>query len=261
MPRDPAHLRHAEDDGEHGFAEHDQGQEPEALGQVPPVDRRVAQQAPGRDRRDELDRQRDSPEHVRPRRLECERHEPDDHGDAEGAEERGGKRTRLGDVSRRAGVERQQHDTHRDVRDRKACSCAGEDARDRRGEHGDREHREEHQQPVDDVVGVEAIGIEREAHPGPPDGDEQAEELEEVFRRGVRAERVRQLPDGGDEHEVEEQLEPGRAAHLVHPATAGAQARRLEQPRKCGHLPLNSGLRFSVKAVRPSLASSEANAR
>jgi hypothetical protein len=72
-------------------------------------------------------------------------------------------------------------------------------------------------------------------------------------------ERQADLGDRRDEDEVEEELEPGRPAIVV--KLEQAQARRLEETREPAQRPLKSGLRFSVKAVRPSFASSEANAR
>jgi hypothetical protein len=73
-------------------------------------------------------------------------------------------------------------------------------------------------------------------------------------------ERVRELADRGDEDEVEEELEPGRAPLVDVLARGGAQARRLDEARE-RQRPLKSGFRFSVNAVKPSLASSEAKAR
>jgi len=64
---------------------------------------------------------------------------------------------------------------------------------------------------VEDVVDLEAVGVDREADPGEPDGDEQAEVLEEVLGLGVGGEQGRQPRDDDHEDEVEEQLEPRRA--------------------------------------------------
>jgi hypothetical protein len=75
------------------------------------------------------------------------------------------------------------------------------------------------------------------------------------------AERVGEPAYGGDEDEVEEELEPGRTPAVLDPAAGRAQTRRLEQPREAGQRRLKSGFRFSVKAVRPSFASSDAKAR
>jgi hypothetical protein len=76
----------------------------------------------------------------------------------------------------------------------------------------------------------------------------------------VARERRRELADGGDEDEVEEELEPGRAPVVDVLRSCGAEARRLDEARE-RQRPLKSGFRFSVKAVSPSFASSDANER
>ena len=144
---------------------------------------------------------------------------------------------------------------------------AVEGVRNHRGEHRDPEHAGDHQDPVQGIVGVEAVGVERVADPGPPHRDEQPREDEEAVDARIRGEPVRQLRDCDDEDEVEEELEPGRVP-LV-PVVLSVRSRgRVVPPRghrhakgERGQRPRNSGLRFSVNAVRPSRASSDANAR
>jgi hypothetical protein len=127
------------------------------------------------------------------------------------------------------------------------------------GQAGDGEHAEQDEQPVHEVVGVEARGVEREAGPRPPDREEEGEIASEASRGGIGAQGERDLCDRTDEDEVEKELEPGRAPILV--LLPRAESRRLEETREPAQRPLNSGFRFSVKAVRPSFASSLANAR
>src|SRR5207342_1291265 len=87
--------------------------------------------------------------------------------------------------------------------------------RDGAREPGDREHSEQRQKPVDEVVGVEAGRVEREARPGPDDREKEREVAREPRGRGIRAEGRRNLGDRGDEDEIEEQLEPGRTTLFV----------------------------------------------
>jgi hypothetical protein len=124
---------------------------------------------------------------------------------------------------------------------------------------GDREHAEQDEKPVEEVVGVEARGVEGEAGPRPADRDEEREVAPEAGCRRVVAQGQGDLRDRADEDEVEEELEPGRAAVLV--TLSRAQPRRLQETREPAQRPLNSGLRFSVKALSPSFASSLAKAR
>src|SRR4029078_6750130 len=91
------------------------------------------------------------------------------------------------------------------------------------------------------------------------DRDEQGKEAAEADRGRIGAERGRDFRDRGDKDEVEKQLEPGRTPVLLR--LERARPRRLEETGEPAQRPLNSGLRFSVKAVRPSFASSEAKAR
>ena len=82
----------------------------------------------------------------------------------------------------------------------------------------------------------------------------------------IRGEPVRQLRDCDDEDEVEEELEPGRVPLVLvvertEPRAGRATARASSWKGERAQRPRNSGLRFSVNAVRPSRASSDANAR
>ena len=200
----------AEDDAEDGLAEHDQRQQAEPLRDVPRVDRRLRELPPREERRAELEDERDAPEPVAPRRRQRERGDPEAGRRAEGDEEDRRQPARLGDVPPRPLVEHEQDHAGAEVREREAGRAAVEDGTDRRREHGDEEHREQREQPVGQVVCVEAVRIEGEAHPQPPDRHEERDEAEEAREGRVRRERVRELADRGDEDEVEEELEPCR---------------------------------------------------
>jgi hypothetical protein len=98
------------------------------------------------------------------------------------------------------------------------------------GEAGHGEHGEQRQQPIDEIVGVEAGRIEREPDPGPPDREEEEEEAPEAGRSRIGAQRRGDLGDRGDENEVEKQLQPGRPA--VHLKVERAKPRRIEKTSK-----------------------------
>ena len=77
---------------------------------------------------------------------------------------------------------------------------------------GDRAGGQQFGQPEDQVVGVEPVGVQREADPGEPDRDEQAGELGQPGPAEVVDEGDGQLHDHQDVRQVEEQLQPaGRA--------------------------------------------------
>ena len=67
--------------------------------------------------------------------------------------------------------------------------------------------------------------------------------------------------DGHDEDEVDEELEPGRAALAVVVLERPEARRHRELAHAAHQRPLKSGGRFSTNAFRPSVASSDARAR
>lgn len=126
-----------------------------------------------------------------------------------------------------ADVEHEQDQAHRDVRENEGILAAVQHVRHGARQRRDGEHPEQREEPVDQVVRVETGRVEGEAGPGPADGQEQREETSEARRGWVGAEGRNDLGDGGDEDQVEEQLEPGRAAVLV--GFERAEPRRLEK--------------------------------
>ena len=77
---------------------------------------------------------------------------------------------------------------------------------------GDRAGGQQFGQPEDQVVGVEPVGVQREADPGEPDRDEQAGELGQPEPAEVVDEGDGQLHDHQDVRQVEEQLQPAGGA-------------------------------------------------
>jgi hypothetical protein len=132
-------------------------------------------------------------------------------------------------VQPRARVQRDDQPTHRDVRERERRRVALGRVRDDGRERTDREHPAERQDAVDDVVRVEAVGVEGEPDPRPPDRHEEPAEHEEAVEREVVRQRRAELGDRHDEDEVEEELEPGRVSRVV--VLERADSGRDEEPR------------------------------
>jgi hypothetical protein len=94
-------------------------------------------------------------------------------------------------------------------------------------EPGHGQHGQQLPGPVDDVVGVEPVGVDRVADPRPPARAEQRREVAHPAEGEVLAEGEGELGDDQHEREVEEQLEPGRVPARVR--SLGLKARRLHQ--------------------------------
>ncbi len=137
-------------------------------------------------------------------------------------------------MSPRPEVEGNQDRANGDEGDGVSRRAAVERVGCRRGERRHGEHLGEHGDAEDEVVGVEAIGIEGEADPRPPDGHEQERELQEAKSAVVDLQLVRDLADRDDEDQVDEQLEPARTALLVG-VLDRSQPRRLEEARERDH--------------------------
>ena len=194
---------------------------------MPRIDRRAGDQPPAHHRRGDLDDERERPEPVARGRREEQRGEPDDHGCGEGAEVEDGDPPTFLHVADRARIEDEQHNTDEDVREDEPPRGAGEGVGQGRREGGHAEHRREDQEPVGHVVRVEAVRVEGEAHPRPPDGDGEREEAQEAVRGDVVAQLLPELRDGDDEHQVEEELEPRGVAGLV--LAEGPEPRRFAE--------------------------------
>jgi hypothetical protein len=256
----PADAGDADDDGEDRLSEDDDREQAEPLGQMLRVDGRLRNEAPAEEGRTQLECEREAPEPVAGRLRDREGEEPDGDCRRERREVENGERPGRLDVADRARIEQEEHDADADVGDGEGGRAARESLGDVGRQGSDREHGEEGEQAVDEIVGVEAVPVEREPRPRPPHGDEEGEKAEESTQGEVVAQRRPQLGDRDHEDEVEEKLEPRRLAVLL--VLERPQPRRLEEALEDGHYrPLNSGFRFAVKALRPSRASSEAKAR
>src|SRR5262249_37501744 len=104
------------------------------------------------------------------------------------------------------------------ARYRHGARCRGGDARHR-------EHRPDDEEPIEGVVGLEAVGVERVTDPGPPHGHEERAVADEAERGGVAAEEVAERGAGHHEDEVEEDLE-GRGMALLDGVVERTKARR-----------------------------------
>jgi hypothetical protein len=211
----PADLGRAEHDADHALAQDNDHQQTEPLGKMPRVDRRATEQPPGANRRGVLDRERDGPEDVFPWNGDGERDHPETDRDAEPEDEPPSNGPRGFEVAVDAEVENEQDRPDADVGDDEAVLAAVKRMGDGAGQAGDREHPEQGQQAVDEVVGVEPCCVERETGPGPEDREEEEEKAAEAGRGRIRAQRRAGLGDRGDEDEVEKQLEPRRAAVYI----------------------------------------------
>jgi hypothetical protein len=100
-------------------------------------------------------------------------------------------------------------------------------------DHRDREHGRRLGEAKDQVIGVETVGVQRELNPRPHDNQNQARKAGEDAGRWVVCERSGELAERSGEHEVEEQLEPGRMPFLSRIARR-AQARRVESKGAAG---------------------------
>ena len=174
-----------------------------------------------------LEREGETPERVLPGHGDGERDQPVANGEAEQEDEPAGDRSCNFEVAVDANVEQDQDQAHGDVREDERVLAAVQRIRHRARQTGDGEHAEQRQQPVDEVVGVEASRVERETRPGPADRQEQHEVAPEAGCSRIGAEGRRDLGDRRDEDEVEKELEPGRAAVLV--GVERAESRRLEE--------------------------------
>ena len=92
------------------------------------------------------------------------------------------------------------------------------------GEKGDRDHLGNSENPLAEIVGVVAIGIERETDPRPPDGNKQSGEHRGSTNGGVFEESGAQTGDRHNKHQVVEELGPGDLALFC--GVCSAQVRR-----------------------------------
>jgi hypothetical protein len=149
-------------------------------------------------------------------------------------------RTRRAVGRRRQQPEQGPADLHDRIGHGKPYSSPVERRRDRGRQHEPTQHQHEKQETNRRQVGVEPVGDPGGVDPHPPDREEQQRDLDGAERREMVQQRVRQLRDGKDEDEIEQQLRIGDAAVLVRHDHAKHRAARIVRHR-CG--PLAAGRR------------------
>jgi hypothetical protein len=127
--------------------------------------------------------------------------------------------------------------TERELGRQAAARFGGDGSKSDNGQHGG-----EFGQPVDNVVGVEAVGIDGEAGPRPPDAGEQPGEDQHAVQGQVGAQGNREFRYDEDEGEVKEQLQPTGVALLACLGVAVLESGWVDQPwpghgRPFGHGP------------------------
>ena len=110
----------------------------------------------------------------------------------------------------------------------KTVDVAGRGRLDRDRRDARRHAPGEEQQPLRRVVDAEAVVEDREADPGPPEREEQAERDPDAAHLRLADDQVRELADGEDEDQVEIELDPRDplAARVVHTAASCLSRRR-----------------------------------
>ena len=201
--------------------QHDQREQPVALGDVPGMPRRAARRGTlGEGGHEHFADAQDVEDPQRRRLREEQPHHPADLQDADAG--RVAQGSRPGGGVARGGPEPLRHhgDAHDDVADRHDGEVAGgEGAVDAGGEDQDADDLHEGQQAVQEVVDVVGRGEPGEVDPGPPDGEEDQEVADdgrvEVAGTQGGVELGGRLRDRHHEAEVEQQLERGRGPVLL----------------------------------------------
>ena len=216
---------------DHRLAQHDQREQAVALGDVGGVEGLALVGDDGQRRRPHQHHHAGRPEQVAARLGHRRRCQPD------GAAQRVAGGVAAGEAAPALGVaagaqeEGGQQQLQRRVGDRELARSAGRD-RVHAGGHGDHQaHRGEPRDAEHGVVVVERRGVPGVAHPGPPDRDEQAAEAGDPAPGRVVVEVGGERGDGGDEAQVEEQLEPARVPFLLR---VGVAQRRRPTPSRTG---------------------------
>jgi hypothetical protein len=96
-------------------------------------------------------------------------------------------------------------------------------------------HQHEQGDADGDAFGVEPVGHPRGGDPDPPDGEQQQAGFGQAVRGEVFEQRMRELGDGEDEDEVEEQFDHAYFAAVVF--ATGAQQRIALAGASAGHFP------------------------
>jgi hypothetical protein len=119
---------------------------------------------------------------------------------------------RLAHIVGSDGVASREDEAERAIGNGKRRCSIRRRLRRRRRYHQRRADLDQRQEAVAEIVGAEAVRVENESHPRPPDGAVESE----IDQRPVTGDPVLEAPceliDRDDEHEVEEELEPGGRA-------------------------------------------------
>ena len=211
----PVRLVQSGDDRGDGLAEHEDDEEPESLRQVLQVQRDVAGEPGGDEGPGDVDEHTERPEHV-PCWLRQQQGDPPQQGaGARRGEVDADVRPGLGYVPIGSEVEQEEQDPQPDVarreRRRVLAHRTGGTGRQPGGGEGAGQLR----QPVDHVVGVEAVGVDRGGHPRPPHHGEEPGEDKSPMPGRVLVVRAGDLRHGQDVRQVEEELQAGRRALLT----------------------------------------------
>lgn len=200
---------------DHGFAEHDDDEQPDALDDVPGVQPAGEPAAARREQQRHLGRDEHGPHRVLPR---C------GHRRGGGPQQTGRQAVAQGSPARDAlgfGVpggrppQSEQHQPGPGVPEGVDGAAVrvglGYGAR----HDGDAEHGRQHEQPAAGAVVDEQVRRDQQVDPQPPGREVESEEDGEVAQVGVTVEPVRELGGEGDEDQVEEEFEPVGVAALA----------------------------------------------
>ncbi|MFN8026589.1 MAG: hypothetical protein U0W40_09645 [Acidimicrobiia bacterium] len=191
------------------LAAHDDGELTHAVDQVVLVERREVGRARGAHHGGhEEDRERNCGDHELHRLRERHAQREEDAGQA--VQHRHAARevpVRLGGATGVPVHRGDQEDEHAERRAQPVLVVAHPRAGLQRDE-GDHEHLREQQHPVDGVVAVVAVHVERGGEPDPPEAHEHAHQPEDPTRVGHVRHRGAEHEDRRHEHQVVEELEP-----------------------------------------------------
>jgi hypothetical protein len=197
------------------FAEYEDRKEAESLREVRGVERHPRLHLPQNEGRRERDGQAGGPQVIADGLGHEGGYQPEAGFDGEPDHVSGHQVPRFGHVAPGSFV---HHDEHHPSYNKGEGECRGGvglAAADAGRHEGYRHHLDDGQRSQPDVVGVEAVRVEGEARPGPPQRDEQPDVAEDSLPADIVEEASAEAGNGDHEHEVVEQLEPGCGPLLV----------------------------------------------
>ena len=207
---------------DHRFAQRDDHEQPESLGDVGGVEGCGAEAFASQERDAEVGQRGDRPD----RGPGCRRQQGSHHEERPGEEGADGERGEGG-AMRQAPDREQQDESGRPVGAAEPQGGALEGPGQGQPEHQTAEGDPEHAEPPANRVDLVQVGVHRAADPHPEDRDEDDERAADPQPRVIVVHQFRRRGDGEDEHEIEEQLEPGHALHC--PPPFGEQPRHVRR--------------------------------